>query len=118
MAEPDFWTIHYLYSHYAERMKILDRRQKSNMLSYSDYLTMKHKVEIVYTQAMRIIFEREEHSDCLFLPIAEFAEAWDNGFYNECDGFGYFVDWDGNELGVIDWDNLPEEACFVAWYNN
>lgn len=117
MAEPDFWTIHYLYSHYAERMKILDRQQKSNMLSYSDYLATRDKVRTVYIQAMRIIFNRKEHIYSLFLPIAEFAEAWDNGFYNNDDGFGYFVDWDGNELGRIDWDNLPEEACFIAWYN-
>ena len=115
---PDKWTIKHLYHYYAGRKAATEKFYKEGIFSYSQREEVDKTTDEEYIQAMRLIFTRKELSYGMVLPVAEFAEEWNDGSFNECDGIGYFLDWDGNELGPINnFRKVPEGTRFVAWYN-
>ena len=62
-----------------------------------------------------LIVQREGYGDCMLAE--EFFEAVDCGGFNPYDGDGYFCDEDGNELGGVWEDDIPEGTKFVMWFN-
>ena len=118
MIQPDEWTIKHLYQYYAHRSFVTDNYYETGIFSYKQFCEVRETVDKEYIQAMRLIFSKRNLSFGMVLPVAEFAEEWNDGSFNECDGIGYFLDWDGNELGPINnFQDVPEGTRFVAWYN-
>lgn len=118
MIEPDEWTIKHLYQYYAYRTEATQKYYDNGLTDYEQFCKVRETVDKEYIQAMRLIFSKQSLSFGMVLPVAEFAEEWNDGSFDECDGIGYFLDWDGNELGPINnFLNVPEGTKFVAWYN-
>ena len=57
--------------------------------------------------------------DGFVMPIEMFCEWVKAGTITDYDGFGYFLDYEGNRLDgdVFDEFYCPACALFVAWYN-
>lgn len=54
------------------------------------------------------------------MTVENFIKEQECGGFIAYDGTGYYIDFDGNELGHINWYNFydyPEGTVFVAWYN-
>lgn len=75
----------------------------------------------LYAQALRLQVQHED--DYEISTVSDFIEAVKNNFFNDYDGTGYFLDFNGACLGQIkcnvDWltNNQLEHACFIAWYS-
>ena len=115
---PNEWTIKHLYHYYAGRKAVTENYYHGGIFSYSQYDQVRKTIDEEYVQAMRLIFTRKELSYGMVLPVAEFAEQWNDGSFCDYDGVGYFLDWEGNELDTLhNFEKVPEGTRFVAWYN-
>ena len=73
----------------------------------------------IYTQMMQLLFEKQPVCGDL-MTVERFASICECGGFNNYDGFGYYLDWDGKELGPVNCSNplkCSEKAVFVDWYN-
>ena len=98
-------------------MNKLEREYKEERITYNQYHEVQDRINDDYIQAMKLVFTQEEYSYGLFIPAPAFAEDWMRGCFTDYDGIGYFVDWQGNEIGPIDWETYTDKVRFVAWYN-
>ena len=91
-----------------------------NYETYTQYNEDKEYFERHYIKAMILVNQNEKLSFAYFVPAEEFIQEAANGDFNEYDGHGYWIDWDGNEICDISWEigaTMPKNAVFVAWYN-
>ena len=115
---PDEWTIKYLYRYYAGRKAATEKFYKEGIFSYSQREEVDKTTDEEYIQAMRLVFSNKHLAYGMVLPVAEFAEEWNDGSFCDYDGVGYFLDWEGNELDTLhNFEKVPEGTRFVAWYN-
>lgn len=130
MIEVDTFTIGWLYDSYHRAMNKIEEDYKNGVYTkVIDGLTMKdwntynadeEYTQKVYIQAMKLVTSIERLSFSYFVPAEEFIQDVMNGSFNEFDGCGYWIDWDGNEIDYFGWGEnatMPDNAVFVAWYN-
>lgn len=130
MIEIDPFTISWLYDSYHRAMNKIEEDYKNGgytevingltMNDWNSYYEDKEYTRKVYIQAMLLVNKIEIFSFAYFVPVEEFIQDAINGSFNEYDGHGYWVDWDGNEICGIGWEDgatMPDDAVFVAWYN-
>ena len=130
MIDIDPFTVGWLYDSYHRAMNKIEEDYKNgvytevvNGLTMNDWNTYhadKEYTQKVYIQAMKLATTVEIFSFAYFVPAEEFIQDAINGSFNEYDGHGYWVDWDGNEICGISWEDgatMPDDAVFVAWYN-
>ena len=130
MIEVDTFTIGWLYDSYHRAMNKIEEDYKNGvytkrangliMNDWNTYYDDKHYTQSIYIQAMKLVNSIQIFSFAYFVPVAEFLQDAINGSFNEYDGHGYWVDWDGNEIGSVSWEDgaeMPDDAFFVAWYN-
>ena len=125
MQQPDMWTIKSLYHDYWRRLNKIDKEYQNSAREVEDYIQYKEDVEYFekrYIQAMRLVFIKNELSYGGYFAVAEdFIDCAIEGGFNQYDGVGYWVDWDGNEIAPLSFASTatrPENAEFIAWYNN
>ena len=120
MIIPDELTIKFLYIDYQRKMNSLEWDYHTDRYeSYAQYQNDKKYYEERYIQAMRLIFSKNLSFD-YFAVAEDFIEQAYSGSFNCCDGIGYWVDWDGNEIEPFSFSaraKKPKDAVFVAWYN-
>lgn len=81
---------------------------------------LQEKLEDKYIQMTRLVFTKSILSFGELMTIETFIQCQKNGSFISYDGLGYYLDWEGNKLGDINWNNYdkyPEGTVFVAWYN-
>ena len=81
---------------------------------------MKLDKDILNAQIMKLKSTKEQFSYGDLIPIETFNKYARSGYLIPYDGIGCYVDFNGNELGDINWnfiENYPKETVFVAWYN-
>ena len=130
MIEIDPFTIGWLYDSYHRAMDKIEKDYKNgeyteviNGLTITDWNTYyadKEYTQKVYIQAMILVTSIERLSFAYFVPVEEFIQDAMNGSFNEYDGNGFWIDWNGNEIDRFSWEDgatMPDNAIFVAWYN-
>lgn len=114
---PTIEDITFLLYRYRKKIEKIETSYKNNKIDISKYYTDKDTCELLFAQAVKLLFAREFGD--IFL-IEDFIASAKNGGFIPYDGTGVFIDLFGNEVGDINWNNLddyPNEAIFVAWYN-
>ena len=117
---PDQWTLRYLFQDYHDERRAL---KTENRKGHIDFLTMcdqQEKLEDKYIQMTRLAFTKSILSFGELMTIETFIKHQKNKCLISYDGSGSYLDWDGNELGSINWSDYnkyPEGTVFVAWYN-
>lgn len=114
---PTVEDITYLLYRYRKKIEKIETSYKNNKIDISKYYADKDTCELLFAQAVKLLFAREFGD--IFL-IEDFIASAKNGGFIPYDGTGVFIDLFGNEVGDINWNNLddyPEEAIFVDWYN-
>ena len=90
------------------------------MNDWNTYYADKEYTRKVYIQAMMLVTSIERLSFAYFVPAEDFIQGAINGSFNEYDGNGFWIDWNGNEIDYFSWEDgakMPDDAVFVAWYN-
>ena len=130
MIEIDPFTIGWLYDSYHRAMDKIEKDYKNGeytevingltMNYWNTYHADKEYTQKVYIQAMMLVTSIERLSFAYFVPVEEFIQDAMNGSFNEYDGNGFWIDWNGNEIDRFSWEDgatMPDNAIFVAWYN-
>lgn len=81
---------------------------------------MKLNKDILNAQIMKLKSTKEQFSYGDLMLVETFNTCVKGGSFTPYDGIGCYIDFDGNELGDINWnfiENYPKETVFVAWYN-
>lgn len=81
---------------------------------------LQKQLEDKYIQMARLAFSKPALSFGEILTIEIFVQYQKDGSFISYDGSGYYLDWEGNELGGINWSDYnkyPEGTVFVVWYN-
>ena len=114
---PTIEDITFLLYRYRKKIEKIETSYKNNKIDISKYYADKDTCELLFAQAVKLLFAREFGD--IFL-VEDFITSAKNGGFIPYDGTGVFIDLFGNEVGDINWNNLddyPEEAIFVDWYN-
>ena len=114
---PTVEDISFLLYRYRKKIEKLKASYKNEEIDISKYYADKDAYELLFVQAVKLLFAREFGD--IFL-VEDFITSAKNGGFIPYDGTGVFIDLFGNEVGDINWNNLddyPEEAVFVDWYN-
>lgn len=105
--KPNNWSVSRILNEYVDAVNLSQDRA---------YVA---RTRNIYTQMMQLLFSKQPSCGDL-MTVERFALECDCGGFTNYDGFGYYLDWDGNEIGTVDCDNAnswPEKAEFVDWYN-
>lgn len=116
----DEWTIKMLFHQYHEDMRALKREHRKQHIDFITLYDKQEELDKLYTQATRLIFSKKEFSFGELMTVENFIKEQECGGFISYDGTGYYVDFDGNELGYVNWydyHKYPEGTVFVAWYN-
>lgn len=116
----DEWTIKMLFHQYHEDMRVLKREHRKQHIDFITLYNKQEELDKLYTQATRLIFSKKEFSFGELMTVENFIKEQECGGFIAYDGTGYYVDFDGNELGHVNWydfHDYPEGTVFVAWYN-
>lgn len=117
---PDQWTLKYLFRNYYDERRALKTENHKDHINFSTIYDLQEKLEDKYIQMIRLVFTKDNLSFGELMTIETFIECQKNGSFISYDGLGYYLDWEGNKLGNINWNNYdkyPEGTVFVAWYN-
>jgi hypothetical protein len=120
MKTPNNETIRSILENYAAKYFQNEDHYIAGDIDFKEYDNIREKNIKLAIQAMKLIFTKEDYSYCDLMPIERFVNFAMSGYFIPYDGVGYYVTFDGAELGSINWDNpedYPKEAVFVAWYN-
>ena len=101
------WTIRRILSEYVDAINQSEDRE---------YVA---RTKNIYTQMIQLLFRKQPVCGEL-MTVEHFALECECGSFNNYDGFGYYLDWDGNEIGTVNCDMAncwPKKAMFVDWYN-
>ena len=112
----DDWTIKtLLHQYHTDRYNI-----RQTNLDLPEIWEKEEELNKLYTQATRLIFSKKEFSFGELMTVENFIKEQECGCFISYDGTGDYVDFDGNELGPVNWNNYhnyPKGTVFVAWYN-
>lgn len=117
---PEAWKIKNILYSYHEAVENTKNSLNNQKIDASKFNKKVAEYETLYAQAIKLLFTKEELSYADILLREEFVLCATHGGIIPCDGDGIYIDFEGNELGNIDWNNLnnyPEGAVFIAWYN-
>lgn len=117
---PDQWTLRYLFQYYYEERRALKEENRKGRIDFATMDNRQEELENKYIQMTRLAFTKSILSFCDLMTIETFIEYQESKCLISYDGSGYYLDWEGNELGSINWSNYnkyPEGTVFVAWYN-
>ena len=120
MREVDEWTLKYLFQGYYEDWRKLKTEHRKNHINFSTFYDKKEELGKKYAQMTRLAFSIDRLAFSYLTTAENFTAQIKDGSFVSYDGTGYYLDWDGNELGHINWrnpDKWPDKAVFVAWYN-
>ena len=118
MEKPDFYTIATILKQFHNGMKGAERVAAEDK-SYSEF-DAREKLHKLCEQMIYLAYTNEKYSFADLYIVEAFSEMQWHGLFNCCDGDGYYLDFDGNELDSINWyepEDYPKDAVFVAWYN-
>lgn len=115
MSEVDDWTLKGILTDFHLELKSLEEKD----LSYSEKDKKEESLLDNYIHLIRLAFQRKEFGD--LMTVENFERCCRDGLFINYDGIGYYLDYDGNELGYVDCrdkvEDWPDKAAFVAWYN-
>ena len=117
---PDEDSIVGLLDKYASAVKTLKDSYANKKIDITKYYNDINKYRELYAQAFKLLFFKEDISYGDIFLIKDFVRSALAGYFIPYDGTGYYADFNGNEIGNINWDNpsdYPEEAVYVIWYN-
>lgn len=109
-----------LLDKYALEINTLKDSYINEEIDISEYYEDKNNYEKLYAQAFKLLFTKEDISYGDIFLKDDFIRATQAGFFIPYDGEGYYADFNGNELGDINWDNpndYPKATVYVVWYN-
>lgn len=116
----DEWAIEMLFHRYHDDMQALKQEQQKQQIDFITFYKRQEELDKLYTQAMTLVFTKKELSFGELMTVENFIKEQQRGSLIPYDGTGYYIDFNGNELGYVNWNNFykyPAEAVFVAWYN-
>lgn len=117
---PDEWTLRYLFRGYHEERRALKTENRKGHIDFPTMYEQQEKLEDKYIQMTRLACTKSILSFCDLMTVETFIKYQKSKCFISYDGSGNYLDWEGNELGSINWSNYdqyPEGTCFVAWYN-
>lgn len=117
---PDRWTLKHLFRNYHDERCALKTENRKGHINFSTMYDLQEKLEDKYIQMMKLVFTKSNLSFGELMAIETFVQRQEDGSLIPYDGLGYYLDWDGNELGSVNWSDYnkyPEGTIFVAWYN-
>ena len=120
MKEVDEWTIKSLFQEYHAELTKLETEHRKNHIDFSTFYDKEEELGEKYAQMTRLAFSIDRLAFSYLTTAENFVRQVKTGYFNSYDGVGYYLDWDGNELGYINWsdpDKWPENTVFFAWYN-
>lgn len=120
MSMPDKDTLKYFLSNVHEELAEIERQNAKGEIIFSDCYEKQSELLDLFAQGLKLIFTNEHLSYGDLMLVEMFNTCARSGGFIPYDGSGYYIDFNGNELGSINWYNIedyPEEAVFVAWYN-
>lgn len=109
-----------LFQHYHNDMRVLKQEHRKQHIDFRTFYKKQEELDKIYIQAARLIFTKEQLSFGELMTVENFIKDQKCGGLIPSDGIGYYIDFDGNELGYVNWHNFhayPEGTVFVAWYN-
>lgn len=117
---PDQWTLRHLFQDYHEERRALKTENRKGHIDFATMYDRQEKLEDKYIQMTRLAFTKSILSFGDLMTIETFIKHQKSKSLIPYDGSGDYLDWEGNELGSINWSNYdkyPEGTVFVAWYN-
>ena len=120
MKMPDNWAIRSILENYATEYYQNKDNYIAGDIDFNKYDNIKEENIKLAIQAIKLIFTKRDYSYCTLMSIEHFIDSAMSGHLTSWDGTGCYVDFEGNELGYINWDNLedyPKETAYIAWYN-
>lgn len=117
---PDEWTLRYLFQGYHEEVRALKAENHKGHIDFATMYDQQEKLEDKYIQMTRLAFTKSTLSFGDLMTIETFIKHQKCKGLISYDGSGSYLDWNGNELGGINWSDYnkyPEGTVFVAWYN-
>ena len=110
----------YLLSDFGDMYESLKDKERAGDINYFELETSLEHLYEIYSQALKLVFSKKTLSFCYLTLVDSFNEAVEEGGFNAYDGQGDYIDFEGNVLGDINWQdiwNYPKDTVFVAWYN-
>lgn len=120
LIEPNNWTICSLFREYHDEVRKLKEEHRKKHIDFPTFYDKKEKLEKRYARAVYLIFTNDRLAFSDLMTVETFITIVNQGGINCYDGCGDWIDWDGNEIGGISWEEtatMPDNAMFVAWYN-
>lgn len=120
MKIPDEYTIRTILEAYNSLCKEAKKQYDKNEIKINLYEDLTEEYLKISVQAIKLIFTKPEYSYADLMPFDYFINCVIEGYFTSYDGTGYYIDFNGNKLDYINWDNpedYPEETVFIAWYN-
>ena len=117
---PSRWTLKHLFQDYHEERRALKTENRKGYIDFATMYDQQQKLEDKYIQMTRLAFTKSVLSFGDLMTIETFIKCQKNKSLIPYDGSGDYLDWEGNELGNINWSNYnqyPKGTVFVAWYN-
>lgn len=117
---PGQWTLRYLFQNYHKERRALKAENRKGHIDFATMYDQQVKLEDKYVQMTRLAFTKSILSFGDLMTIETFIKHQKSKGLISYDGSGNYLDWDGNELGSINWSDYnkyPEGTVFVAWYN-
>ena len=117
---PDQWTLRHLFQNYHDERRALKTENRKGHIDFATMYNQQIKLEDKYIQMTRLAFTKSILSFGELMTIETFIKYQKSKSIISYDGSDDYLDWEGNELGSINWknyDKYPEGTVFVAWYN-
>lgn len=117
---PDQWTLRCLFRDYHVERRTLKEENRKGHIDLVTLYDQQEKLEDKYIQMTRLAFSKDKFSFGTLMTIKTFLKYQEDASFVMYDGSGNYLDWEGNELGSINWSDYnkyPEGTVFVAWYN-
>lgn len=118
LDRPEDFKISCILEQYHYSLKKLEEIKKENV-AY-DFSDDKEELQKLCGQLIYLAYTRDTFFWAEFFLIDMFIEIVENGVFNEFNGTGYYIDFNGEKLGMINWNNIkdyPEDTAFIVWYN-
>ena len=120
IMQPDKWILKHLFRDYHDERRALKTENRKGHIDFSTMYDLQEKLEEKYIQMTRLAFTKSNLSFGELMTIETFIKCQKNGSFISYDGSGYYLNWEGDELGGINWGNYneyPRDTHFVIWYN-
>lgn len=109
------WSLRMILQSYHNQMNKIEEYE-----DFRSFSTAEDRCLDTYEQMIKLLFTAEALRCGEIFTIEDFIAQQINHGFIDYDGFGYYLDWEGNKLGDINWycfTDCPQGTKFVAWYN-